>query len=219
MKKVLLIGLLIFACERIYAQQVDTTYYYDSETYDEINFSFGLPSAEVSNMMGKTVFSLGANASFYHKMHLFYGFYGQRLGTEIYSSLQHDTVFYDKLRLGYGHIGLEGGYIFYPEKKLNYILGMRHGWGSVSFSDDRSHVNSNGSKIEYTKKIETHQIYVFSPFAQVNYAVSPNLKIGFQIGYRKNFGFQNLNYSDKDFDSFYASLSILFGNYSYPKFE
>ena len=188
------------------AQKSDTTYYESSEDQGSFLFSFTLTFSKIAD---KNTLSLGGCANIYLSKHWYIGLFGERLAIDQTKTIIIDTITYSGLKLDYGFIGPIVGYVFFPDKKLSIYTSLRYGFSSVSLSSDNSGKGDNFSAT--TKKVLSDNARVLVPNVDFIYNAFPSLRFCASVGYKYNLGISNVAYSNKNFNSPYISLSLLFG--------
>ena len=207
MKKLLFLFILfpIFG----YSQKSDTTYYDNTEDQGSFPFSFAIPALTYSKIADKNTLSVGGSVNIYINKHWYVGIFGEIMALGQNKTIKIDTILYENLKLNYGYLGPMVGYIFFPDKKVSIYTSLRYGIGSVSLSSDKSGTTDNFSVT--TVKVLSDNSTIFIPNVDFIYNVLPSLKLSASVGYKCNFGINNIAYTNKSFNSPYISLSLLFG--------
>lgn len=204
MKKLLLF--LVFVLPfTLFAQRNDTTFYEEWESSENMPFSFSIPSISFSKINNKNSFSTGGSINIYVNKHWYFGFFGERMSTLQQKSYLIDTISYEKLRLGYGILTGSIGYVFFPLKKTSIYTSLRGGWAGHSLIKGESHL--------YSEKISNGSSFVIAPNVDFIFHVTPSFKLCAGLGYRYNTKFESPVFSNKDFNSPYISISLLFGSF------
>ncbi|MEI7596416.1 MAG: hypothetical protein WCK02_11760 [Bacteroidota bacterium] len=201
----LLLIFVLFIPFIVSAQNNDTISYDEWDESEDMAFSFSIPAATFSKIDNINSYSLGGSLNVYINKHWFVGVFGERMSNSQLKDITIDTINYTKLRLGYGIITPAFGYIFFPQKKINIYAGLRFGWGGHSLIEGQSYV--------YSKKIVTGNSTIIEPNIDFLYTLAPAFKLAVGLGYRYNTKFKNIVYTNKNFNSAYLSVSLLFGSF------
>lgn len=203
--KSLLVIFLFFTTKSLYCQDNDTTYYDGWDGNENVPFSFSIPAATFSKIDYVNSYSLGGCLNVYINKNWFVGVFGERMSNSQKKDITIDTLSYKELRLGYGILTPAFGYILFPQKKFSIYSSIRIGWGGFSLIDGQSYV--------YSKKITSGSSLVIAPNIEFMYSVAPAFKICAGFGYRYNNKFKNVVFSNKNFNSPYLSVGVLFGSF------
>jgi len=163
------------------------------------------PVVKFGEVKGKLSTSMGARAALLLDHHISIGLAGYgMMGRTVLAQVSPDTTRY--LHLGYG--GAEIGYIFQPQKLLNFSANLLIGGGSVMWQDQNRYGYSMHNNSTWGSSF-----FAVEPSVGVGLNITSHLRLIVGASYLITNGLSETWISDKDVTGFEGSVGLLFGRF------
>lgn len=189
---------------------------------------FGAVINEFSAVDGDFAFLMGGGGAMLFNQKYFFGAYGMGLTTRhtrkfsIYNDNPEEpgAIETPLLYTRFGHGGLWLGYIYNPQKAINWGANVKVGWGSITLSE---YTGSDYNWAPY----ESDNVFVLTPELNMGLNLLKWMRVNVGVGYRLVTGVDNtytgyvdghevsMEYFDSNaFSNFEGSVTLAFGWFS-----